>query len=331
MNRTIGVIVTMVCALGAGVAVRAQGTTPAWAYPMTPATFKEPPDPGTQRHVPGSKLGFTQTQIDNPFTPPDWYTDHPRMPEVVAHGRKPDVWACSMCHLPNGLGHPESAYLAGLPAAYIQQQVEDFKSGARKSAVAGGPAAIMVTIAKAIRPDELKAASAYFASLTPKPWVKVVEATMVPKTSVGFGNMRFALETGQMEPLGQRIVEIPQDAGRAKSRDSRSGFIAYVPVGSLKKGEDLVKTGGQHIAGGKIVMGNTVACATCHGPDLRGGTMPGVPGIGGHSPIYTYRQMNDIKNGVRKGLNSLLMQPTVMNATAAEMIAISAYVAAQIP
>jgi hypothetical protein len=95
--------------------------------------------------VPGSKLGFTQTQIDDPFTPPDWYTDHPRMPPVVARGRKPDVWACAMCHLPNGLGHPESAYLAGLPAAYIQQQVEDFKSGARKSAVAGGRSGIMVT------------------------------------------------------------------------------------------------------------------------------------------------------------------------------------------
>jgi cytochrome c553 len=331
MSRTIGVIVTMVCALGVVVGVRAQGTTPAWAYPVTPATFKVPPDPGTQRHVPGSTLGFTQTQIDDPFTPPDWFTDHPRMPEVVAHGRKPDVWACAMCHLPNGLGHPESAYLAGLPAAYIQQQVEEFKSGARKGAVAGGRGAIMVSIAKAIKQDELKAASAYFASLTPKPWVKVVEATMVPKTFVGFGNMRFALETGLMEPIGQRIVEIPQDAERAKSRDSRSGFIAYVPVGSLKKGEDLVKTGGQHMAGGKMVMGNTVACAICHGMDLRGGAMPGVPGISGRSPIYTYRQMNDIKNGVRKGLQSTLMQPTVMNLTPADMISISAYTAAQIP
>jgi cytochrome c553 len=74
-----------------------------------------------------------------------------------------------------------------------------------------------------------------------------------------------------------------------------------VPVGSIKKGEALVKTGGQHMAGGKVVMGNTVACATCHGADMRGNVMPGVPGIGGRSPIYTYRQMNDFKNGVRKG------------------------------
>jgi cytochrome c553 len=331
MSRTIGVIVTMVCALGIVAGVRAQGTTPEWAYPVTPATFKVPPDPGTQRHVPGSTRGFTQTQIDDPFTPPDWFTDHPRMPEVVAHGRKPDVWACAMCHLPNGLGHPESASLAGLPATYIQQQVEEFKSGARKSAVAGGRADIMVSIAKAIKADELKAASAYFASLRPKPWVKVVEATTVPKTSVGFGNMRFALQSGPMEPLGQRIIEIPQDAERAKSRDSRSGFIAYVPVGSLKKGEDLVKTGRQHIAGGKIVLGNILPCATCHGPDLRGGTLPGVPGISGRSPIYIYRQMNDIKNGVRKGLNSLLMQPSIMKATPAEMISISAYVASLAP
>ena len=78
-------------------------------------------------------------------------------------------------------------------------------------------------------------------------------------------------------------------------------------------------------------MGNTVACATCHGMDMRGGAMPGVPGIGGRSAIYTYRQLNDIKNGVRKGLQSTLMQPTVMNLTPAEMISISAYAAAQIP
>jgi cytochrome c553 len=331
MRRTVGVIVTLVCGLGVAVAVRAQGPTPAWAYPVTPATFKAPPDPGTQRRVPGSKLGFTQTQIDDPFTPPDWYTDHPRMPEVVARGRKPDVWACAMCHLPNGLGHPESAYLAGLQAAYIQQQVEDFKSGARKSAVASGRPAIMATIAKAITQNELKQASAYFASLKPKPWVKVVEATMVPKTFVGSGNMRFALEKSPMEPLGQRIIELPQDPERAKSRDSHSGFIAYVPVGSLKKGADLVKTGGQRIVGGKVVMGNTVACATCHGMDMRGGVLPGVPGIGGRSAIYTYRQLNDFKNGVRKGLQSTLMQPTVMNLTPADMISISAYTAAQIP
>jgi hypothetical protein len=57
--------------------------------------------PGAQLHVPGSRLGFTQTQIDDSFNAPDWFTDHPRMPQVVARGRKPDVWACAACHLPN--------------------------------------------------------------------------------------------------------------------------------------------------------------------------------------------------------------------------------------
>ena len=78
------------------------------------------PDDGTLRHLPGSKLAFTLTQVRDPFGPADWYPgDHPPMPEVVARGRKPDVGACGRCHYPNGKGRSENAGLAGLPAAYF--------------------------------------------------------------------------------------------------------------------------------------------------------------------------------------------------------------------
>ena len=88
---------------------------PPWAYgftsPAGAATSDPPPPPlfspvqddGTMRHLPGSTFSFTRTQIQNSFGPADWYpTDHPEMPEVVAHGRQPDVRACSLCHYPNG-------------------------------------------------------------------------------------------------------------------------------------------------------------------------------------------------------------------------------------
>ncbi len=95
-------------------------TAPAWAYPIGP--FDRPEDDGTPKHVPGSTAAFTMTQIRDRFNVPDWHpADHPPMPDVVAHGRKPDIWGCGYCHLPNGQGRPENAGLAGLPAGYIAQ------------------------------------------------------------------------------------------------------------------------------------------------------------------------------------------------------------------
>ena len=42
-----------------------------------------------------------------------------------------------------------------------------------------------------------------------------------------------------------RIIEMPEDTERTEVlRDPRSAFIAYVPAGSIKKGEALVTTGG---------------------------------------------------------------------------------------
>jgi hypothetical protein len=77
-----------------------------------------------------------------------------------------------------------------------------------------------------------------------------------------------AAEGSEREALGQRIVEIPDDLHRFESRDPRSTFTAYVPIGSLAKGEALVTKGGP---------GKTLECATCHGPDLKGlGPLPSI-------------------------------------------------------
>ena len=102
--------------------------------------------------------------------------------------------------------------------------------------------------------------------------------------------MFLRLEGAGIEPIGQRIIETPEDAERTEVlRDPRGGFIAYVPVGSIKKGEALVATGG----------GKTTRCAVCHGADLRG--LGPVPGIAGRSPSYTVRQLYDMQQGTRNG------------------------------
>jgi cytochrome c553 len=136
------------------------------------------------QHVPNSAAGYTLGQIANAFGVPDWHPgDHPPMPGVVAHGRRPAVLACGYCHLPTGLGRPENASLAGLPSSYIVQQIADFKNGARKTAdPRSEPVQFMVQIAKNLSDAEIKAAADYFSRLKRTPWIRVVETDTVPQT-----------------------------------------------------------------------------------------------------------------------------------------------------
>jgi len=156
--------------------------------------------------------------------------------------------------------------------------------------------------------------------MKPAVWTKVVETTTVPKSYVGEGNMRFASEGNAKEPIGRRIIEIPENEEGAKVRDPHSPFIAYVPPGSIKAGQTLVTTGG----GGK-----TIQCTICHGADLKG--LGNVPGLAGRSAIYVFRQLYDIQHGTRKGTAVALMQPVVAKLTQDDMIALAAYMASRTP
>ncbi|MGH8675445.1 MAG: c-type cytochrome [Burkholderiales bacterium] len=242
------------------------------------------------------------------------------MPGVVGRGRKPDMFACGYCHYPNGQGRPENSSLAGFSAGYIVQQMADYKNGLRKSSEATmRPPALMVANAKAATDDDVKISAAYFASLKYKPWIRVVETKTVPKTHVA-GSMLVALEGAGTEPIGQRIIEVAEDLALATLRDPRSGFIAYVPVGSIKRGEALVTTGG---------AGKTIACGTCHGQDLKG--LGDVPPLAGRSPSYTVRQLYDFQSGARVGLLSALMKESVAKLSIEDMVAIAAYTASLTP
>jgi cytochrome c553 len=315
------------------VAVRAAAADlPAWAYNTPPPPAAPPaaaPAPATParpdetlRHLPGSEGAFMRAQISDRYGPADWYPgDHPTMPEVVAHGRKPDVWACGLCHYPNGKGRPENAGVSGLPVSYFLQTLADFKSGARKSADPGkANTNLMAGIAKAMTDEEMKAAATYFGSMKWTPWIKVVEADVVPKTRIQ-GGMFLKLEGTATEPIGRRIVETPDDAERTEVlRDPRSAFTAYVPKGSIKEGEGLVKTGGN---------GKTTQCTVCHGTELKG--LGPVPGLAGRSPSYTARQLYDMQQKARGGVWTELMMPVVAKLTNDDILAIAAYTASLTP
>jgi cytochrome c553 len=169
-------------------------------------------------------------------------------------------------------------------------------------------------------PEEIKASAEYFGSMPWTPWIRVVEAATVPKV-VSRGGMWFAVEPASAEPIGMRIVEMPEQPERTEVlRDPRSGFVAYAPVGSLKRGETLVRSGGN---------GRTVACAACHGAELNG--LGPVPGIAGRSPSYLTRQMYDMQTGARSGEWVELMKPVVAKLTDEDFVNISAYVASLKP
>ncbi len=288
---------------------------PDWAYPVRDKVQPPRGDPNTPVKVAGSSKTYTEAQVDDLMSPPDWFPEeHPAMPSIVTKGQG-DVRACDSCHLPNGMGHPESATLAGFSATYIMRQMTDMKSGDRKT---GG---IMDVIAKGISEEDARQAAAYFASLQPFPYIKVVEATTVPKSYVLLGGMRLPSPSGGQEPLGQRIIVLPEDPERILARDIHGSVtIAYVPQGSIAKGKELVTTG---------AAGRTIPCAICHGESLKG--LGDVPRIAGLQPIYIFRQMYSIQHGNRGGDSSALMKTPMMNLSDDDMIAISAYVGSLAP
>lgn len=283
-----------------------------WAFPVVDQVQPPSKNDDQPETLAGSSRSYAQSQIDDLKNPPDWFPEmHPAMPEVVAHGST--TFACASCHLPTGTGHDESAYLAGLSAEYITRQMANFKSGARKGF------GDMPSIAQALTDAGAQSAAAYFASLTARPWVRVVETDTVPKTYVNPGHMRLALPAGGMEPIGNRIVELPEDEAAAVARDPRSGFVAYVPKGSIAKGQALVMTGG----------GETMPCATCHGPLLTGAAT--MPAIAGRHTGYIVRQLYFFQNGSRSDSTAALMRGVVQHLSDDGMLAIAAYLASLQP
>ena len=285
---------------------------PAWAFPVQAGSL--PAEAPEAKSVEGSTKKYTPQEIDNLLSPPDWFPEaHKPAPGIVQKGHGAAL-ACGSCHLMSGLGHPESADLTGFTADYIVQQMLDFKNGTRKDY------ARMNGISKEVSDQESREAAEWFASLSRKKWSRVIEAAMVPKTFVGQGRMRFADPKGGMEPIGNRIITVPEDQEKARMRDPRSGFVSYVPPGSINKGKALAETGGRN---------KTIACTICHGDGMKG--LANVPRIAGLHPIYVARQLHLFKDGDRNGPDAALMKKPVMQLTNDDILNISAYIGSLSP
>lgn len=338
MRKTIAMVMfalACVCAAGVVASAASPNVPPPWAYgfltpPGTPtpasASAAPPPPPdGSLKSLPGAEKQYTRLQIGNQYGPADWFPgEHPAMPPIVANGRQAAmIAACSLCHYPNGKGRQENAGVSGLPVSYFIQTMHDFRDGNRANA---DPRKMntgrMIGFAKNMTEDEIKASAEYFGAIKWTPWItKVVEAKMVPKMRSANG-IFVPLEGAEagMEPIAGRLVETPLNPEATEIlRDPHSGFMAYVPPGTLKKGEALVKNGG----------GRTIPCGQCHGEDLKG--LGPVPGLAGRSPSYMGRQLYDMQNGFRKGEWTTLMKPVVAKMTPEDIVAVTGYIASLKP
>ncbi len=292
-----------------------------WAYPNAAPDPNAEPDPAQTFTALGSPTGMklTMQQINDPFSPPDWFPDdHAPMPNSVSHGRPPQVRACMQCHLANGEGHPESSSIAGLTVAYIIEQTHAFRDDNRNNSRSTN----MVVVAKNIAEEDLQQAAVYFAAIKPSgmKWVRVVETAEAPASHVVSGGGRYfdknSSATVPVPPT--QIFEVAEN-DEVKLRNPQVGFVAFVPPGSIEKGRVVAL--GSH--------GRMRTCASCHGEGLKG--HEDVPPLAGRSPTYLVRQMSDIRIGARKGPNVKDMEDIVGKMSNEDIVNVAAYMASLNP
>lgn len=291
----------------------------AWAFPKPhspdPSASQQAPapqpNPNQLMHVPGSTRSYTLAELNTDFNAPDWFPqDHPPPPGFVLHGRKP-VMACAACHVADGSGAPASASLAGLPKTYIVAQLTAFRDGQRDNDV-------MPKEARGLDAAEIEQAATYFSSLKIPRVTQVIETATVPRTHW----QRFTLVPNQndaREPLGERIIEGPVSFELYDLGDGRSGFIAWVPPGSIQAGAQIAAHG----------VGAALACESCHGAKLQG--VGDIPYLAGRSPTYIARELILFREGKRSDPAAAPMRAEVSQLTLKEMIDVAAYAASRRP
>jgi cytochrome c553 len=277
---------------------------PEWAFNIPPKEQPWAVKVEGKVKAKGSAREYEAKAIAGNANPPDWFPEeHGPAPKIVTGGEGVR-FACGSCHLMSGQSHAEAADIAGMPAAYLIRQMQYYKDGSRKEDARMGP------IAKITSEEDVRAAAEYFSKQKPRVFVKVIETATPPKTFIATaGRHRQLHPEGGTEPIGQRIIQIPEDPFGTEIRDPHAGFIAYVPPGSIAKGEALVKNG---------------ACAACHGEGLKG--KGEVPRLAGLQPLQVTRQLFLIQHGSSGGKGIEPMKPVVAKMTADDIIAISSYV-----
>jgi cytochrome c553 len=293
-----------------------------WLFPLNPPSGVERAiAPAATIHLPNSSREFTEAQLTDLFFAPDWHPEaHAPMPDIVRIGRAPGTYACGYCHLPRGEGRPENSALAGLPAAYIVQQVADIKSGARRSAahsIPFRPIEFMRVVAVNAEAADVAAAADYFAAQTLPPRVTVLERRRIPRLRAKAW-LYVTDPRGGEEALGERLLEMAPDITRHERRDPDLRYIAFVPPGSVSRGQRVAQNGKRGVA---------EACVSCHGKRLQGAGF--APALAGRLPSYLLRQLLAFKSGDRAGPAAPPMQAVAAHLGLADMIAVAAYAAAQ--
>jgi cytochrome c553 len=298
---------------------------PEWLFPIDPNSIHPNPNPPKLDDVellgiPDSTEKYTRLRINDTFNPPDWHpNDHLPMPDVVAHGRKPNMIACAYCHTPTGQGRPENSALAGLPEAYIREQLIDFRSGTRKPVgpEAYKPSRAMHKVAENMTDADIEETAKYFAQQKLGRRVWVIEGIRIPRAEPAFWVYE---EVGGTEDLEDRMLEVAPDIERHERRDDRMQYTAYVPPGSMARGKRLVVTGD----GGK-----TLPCVQCHLANLKGTDK--IPPVAGRSPTYLLRQLLSFKGGGRTNEAGKQMTPVVAKLELNDMIDVVAYLGSLYP
>ena len=320
---------------------------PLWAYGVTtsprPGDTAEPQrapgpwfDPAVEHneqlkplHIEGSKRSYTLLELNDWQHMADWFPEeHAQVPRVIERGPEnlgARTRACGFCHRVLGAGRPENAPVFGLPVAYFLRQLEDFRNDRRHSSDPRKPnVPTMIALAKAISDDEARAAAEYWAAQSGGPHVRVVETEKAPHAEL-HGNLYVATAIERTEALVGRILEVPEDHAKSGPLDDpRSGFVAYVPIGSVERGRKIATLGTAADAS-SLSDSPAPACVSCHGADLRG--FGDAPPIAGRSPSYIVRQLYDLKTGARNGTMAAFMKQVVAHLTTSQMTDVAAYLA----
>ena len=302
---------------------------PDWLFPVDEETLraltrpppKDPPklDDVELLTIPDSEQKYTLARINDQFNAPDWQPNsHGPAPDIVLKGRKPKIIACGFCHTPTGQGRPENSALAGLPEAYIKEQLRDFRSGKRPAIGPDtyAPSRGMQAVAAAMTDEEIDATAKFFSQQKLGRRVWVVEGINIPRAEPSDWVYK---EVNGSEDLGERLLEVAPDITRHQRRDDKMQYTAYAPPGSMARGKLLATKGD----------GKTQICATCHLANLRGTDK--VPPIAGRSPTYLLRQLIAYKNGDRKGEAAAQMAPIVEKLELDDLVALAAYVGSLYP
>ena len=152
--------------------LRGSGRFPAWLFPLNPpGEGREQAHRTVGRSCTCRLAGWRSPRRSSTICslrPTGIRTCIRRCPTIVLRGRASRPLCLRLLSLcPAGQGRPENAALAGLPAAYIIQQVAEIKSGARGSAWHGGPYRpidLMRDVAANATDPDVAAAAEYFSA-----------------------------------------------------------------------------------------------------------------------------------------------------------------------